>query len=54
MPMTGPRIAIIGARFSGSPCGPGLDVGLDSAVLERRGITSPRLFALGPVTRGIF
>ena len=34
--------------------GLGLDVTLDSAVVDGRGIASPRLFALGPVTRGIF
>jgi uncharacterized NAD(P)/FAD-binding protein YdhS len=32
----------------------GLDVTLDSAVIDRDGNPSPRLFALGPVTRGIF
>jgi uncharacterized NAD(P)/FAD-binding protein YdhS len=32
----------------------GLDVTLDSAVIDRDGNPSPRLYALGPVTRGIF
>jgi uncharacterized NAD(P)/FAD-binding protein YdhS len=32
----------------------GLDVTVDSAVIDRDGNASPRLYALGPVTRGIF
>jgi uncharacterized NAD(P)/FAD-binding protein YdhS len=99
MPTSGPRIASVGAGFSGSllaaqlrrrflpqghiylmersesrprrqiawigpllargpvrpdPPGLGLDVTLDSAVVDRRGVASPRLYALGPVTRGVF
>ncbi|HEY7690050.1 MAG TPA: FAD/NAD(P)-binding protein [Dongiaceae bacterium] len=36
------------------PLALGLDVTLDSAVIDRDGNPSSRLFALGPVTRGIF
>ena len=54
MPTIRLPISIVGGAFSGLLRRPGLDVTRDSAVLDRRGIASPRLFALGPVTRGIF
>jgi len=36
------------------PLGLGLDVTFDSAVVDREGAASARLYALGPLTRGIF
>ena len=36
------------------PLNLGLDVTIDSAVINRWGVPSRRIYALGPVTRGLF
>jgi uncharacterized NAD(P)/FAD-binding protein YdhS len=54
MTTTVPGFTVIGAGFGGRPIRLGLDGSLNSAVVDRRGGASPRLYALGPVTRGIF
>lgn len=63
---TGPRSDVLRAgeplldalaaagRVRSGPCRIGIDVASDCRVIARDGTVSPRLFAIGPITRGVF